>query len=64
MVVRPRLGILIFWPKVERINDSTWREMERYWRENVELRCRDCGKTFTTEGGLADHAAVKHPTGH
>src|SRR5688572_25656007 len=38
LIVNPRLGFLIFWPKATAIPDDTWRSMARYWREHVELR--------------------------
>src|SRR3954465_13731771 len=60
LVVRPRLGVLIFWPKAEAIHPETWRQMERYWREKVELRCPRCRKTFATQRALDDHLAAKH----
>src|SRR3954447_19769890 len=60
LVVQPRFDFMIWWPKTLVIPEETWRRMQRQWREQVELRCRQCGKTFTTERSLQDHMTAKH----
>jgi len=50
----------VWWPKTTVIPEDVWLRIQPVWREQVELRCRECGKTFTTKQALEDHAAAKH----
>jgi DNA-directed RNA polymerase subunit RPC12/RpoP len=60
LIVNPRFGVMVWWPKTTVIPEDVWLRIQHVWREQVELRCRECGKPFTTERALEDHSAAKH----